>query len=702
MIKNSLFAVALMSLALSVGCAKGGNGAGNGIVVTVTPIPVVGVHLSVTFTATVTGTTNMAVAWTLGGTACTGTPNPCGTIDVNSGVYQAPATVPSPSSVTIVATSRADSTARGETNFTIVPITVSVAPTPAPVDVGHGLVQQFTATAAPDNASQKFTWAVACAQGGAACGALVPDANISGLAVYTAPATAPTGCTSGNCVQVTATATIDTTAVGTAKVLVLSSRISGTYTLRFSGYDNLHQPVAMACSLTFDKNGVFQQGVEDEVLNTGAGGVPHHYTVNSATYVPVANNNNANNTNNAGTLTVDASTSGGPTNTYNAVLDAAGNLRVIELDGNWKGSGSMEEATTTKFANVASLTGTFVFGFTGTDLLGKRVGYVGALPMDGAGHIGLTTPGLLDMNKGGTAESSTNVTGSYTMNNGIGTMTVTANDLPGPPTFTFNLYGISGQAKASNPLTLFAISTDLLATNPAVSGRMVFQDPGTKYDMTALNAAAVSHLTGWANAGSNTTVALVAGTGNSSGGLSGSFDANNAGTIVAAQSFNCTYTTGTGGRYVVTMLGNGNSCTGGLPFVFYASGANRGFLLDQSSAAVMTGAMDPQNNNAIAPSALPSTYAVATVSNATSGVVPMAANFLLTSPGGGVFDVGGTQYPLVQTVTGTYNLHLDGTGPITLTAPAANYVLYTVDASTFEMIDVDTTVKNAAVIFAQQ
>jgi hypothetical protein len=701
MIKNLLFAVALLSLALAGGCAKGGNGGGNGIVVKVSDgeVSQVGVNLSITFTAVVTGTSNTAVAWTLSGTACTGNPNPCGTIDGTTGVYQAPAAAPNPSSVTITATSRADSTARGTLPINIVPITVFVAPTP--VNAGHGLVQQFTATAVPDNVPQKFTWAVSCSQGGTACGTLVQDTNVSGLAVYTAPASPPTGCTSGNCVQVTATSTIDTTGTGTAKVLVLSSRISGTYTLRFSGYDSAHHPTAIAGSLTFDKNGVFQQGMEDVVINTGAGSVPQHYTVNSATFTPVANNNNANNTNNAGTLTVDATTAGGPKNIYNAVLDAAGNLRVIESDGNWTGSGSVEQATPAKFANAASLTGVFVFGFTGTDLNGKRVGYVGLLPMDGAGNIGVTTPGQLDTNKGGTAATSTNVTGSYTMNNGVGTMTVTANDLPGTPTYGFNLYGISGQAKANDPLTLFAISTDLLATNPSVAGRLVFQDPGTKYDATALNAFAVSHLTGLDNTGSTTLVSLTSAAGNSSGNFSGIFDANDAGMIVAAQGFNCTYTTGTGGRYVVTMLGTGSSCTGGVPVVLYASGTNRGFLLDQSSA-VMTGAMDPQQNNAFAPSQLPSTYAVATVSNATSGVVPMAATLLLTSLDSQTHKVAGTQYPGAQTVTGTYGLSNNGVGAITLTAPAANYVIYTLDATTLEIIDVDTTVKNAAVIFAQE
>ena len=65
--------------------------------------------------------------------------------------------------------------------------------------------------------------------------------------------------------------------------------------------------------------------------------------------------------------------------------------------------------------------------------------------------------------------------------------------------------------------------------------------------------------------------------------------------------------------------------------MLYASGANRGFLLDQSSAAVMTGGMDPQDGNVVAPSQLPGTYAAATANTATSGVVPTAANLLLTS-----------------------------------------------------------------------
>jgi hypothetical protein len=322
---------------------------------------------------------------------------------------------------------------------------------------------------------------------------------------------------------------------------------------------------------------------------------------------------------------------------------------------------------------------------------------------------GTISGGQLDSNDNGATNGvcgtpPCNVGGAYQADGsiaGLWHLTLTAGI-----TQHFNFYVGSGATgtNTKSPLALYAISTDPIdATHPALSGRMLFQDPGVTYDKTALNSDSVSHLTGVDSTGSNTMVSLVEGTGDGNGNFSETFDANNAGTIAkaAAQASPCTYTTGTGGRYVVTLLGTGSSCTGGLPFVFYASGANRGFLLDQSSAAVLTGAMEPQGGT-FAPSALPGAYVVGTVSNATSGIIPIVANLLLTSPGNQTYNVAGTQYPGPVAVTGTYTLMLGGTGTITLTSPTANYVIYATDTTHFEMIDVDTSVTNPAVIFAQQ
>ncbi len=685
MAKNFLLALALLSLALAGGCAKGGNGAGNGIVIHVSDgnLPVIYATASVTFTAMVSGTSNPAVAWSLSGTACTGNPNPCGMIDANSGVYQAPAAVPNPPSVTVTATSRADSTARGALGFNIVPVTVSV--TPSPVEVGHGLVQQFTAVASPDNAPQTFTWT--CTVGGGACANFA--SSTSGVAVYTAQE-APCG---NGCVTVSAVSTVDPagcadpTDCTIAKVSVVASRlVAGSYALRFSGFDASNNPRAVAGTITVAGNGTIS-GVEDLLTSSG----PAQHMITGGSYTPSVLNDN--NTNNAGTLKL---TTGAFPDQYQVVLDAMGDFQLLEADGNGKGSGVMQKSAMNQFNAAAQ---TFVFGFTGVDSHGMRVGFAGLLPLDGVGAI--KTGAMLDSNDNGTAMNSP-AGGSYKLDlaiDGLWHMTVTT-----ATTQHFDFFVAGGQtSKVPNPLTLYAISTDPVdATHPALSGAMEFQDPNTTYDQTALNAFAVSNLTGL-DTGSNTMVSLVLAAGSSNGNISGSFDANNAGTIVAAQSFACTYTSGTSGRYVITLLGNGSICTApALPFVFYASGANRGFLLDQSSPAVMTGAMDPQDTSVIAPTQLPGTYAAVTESGATSGVSPTAANLLLTSTGNQTFRVAGTQYPGAQTVTGTYNLSFNGTGPITLTAPAASYVFYAVDATHLEMIDVEAAVTNAAVVFAQQ
>jgi hypothetical protein len=53
-------------------------------------------------------------------------------------------------------------------------------------------------------------------------------------------------------------------------------------------------------------------------------------------------------------------------------------------------------------------------------------------------------------------------------------------------------------------------------------------------------------------------------------------------------------------------------------------------------------------------------------------------------------------------VSGSYTLLLTGTGTMVLTAPPTNYVMYVIDASHFELIDVDASNRNPSVIFAQQ
>ncbi|MGC2802780.1 MAG: IPT/TIG domain-containing protein, partial [Candidatus Acidiferrum sp.] len=85
--------------------------------------------LSQQFTATVTGTTNAVVSWSVnnvpGGNSTTGTIS-------SAGRYTAPASLPNPNSVTIQATSSADSSASGSGEVTLLnptPVLTSINPT---------------------------------------------------------------------------------------------------------------------------------------------------------------------------------------------------------------------------------------------------------------------------------------------------------------------------------------------------------------------------------------------------------------------------------------------------------------------------------------------------------------------------------------------------------------------------------------------
>jgi hypothetical protein len=85
--------------------------------------------LSQPFTATVTGTSNTNVTWQVNGV--TGGLPTTGTIS-STGVYTAPAILPSPNSVTIQAASAADSSAAGQSAVTLwnpTPVIASVSPT---------------------------------------------------------------------------------------------------------------------------------------------------------------------------------------------------------------------------------------------------------------------------------------------------------------------------------------------------------------------------------------------------------------------------------------------------------------------------------------------------------------------------------------------------------------------------------------------
>jgi hypothetical protein len=631
--------------------------------------------------------------------------------------------VPSDNGVTIVATSQSDSSLQGGDAITIVDITTAVAPVSP--NVGVGLSQQFTAIATPDNALQTFTWT--CTANGASCANFAWTASHNnspnGTATYTP--TSSEKCGSG-CVQISAQALGDPNECAnnpkdctSGQPVVVASRVSGIYAFRFSGYDNSGNQVLVAGTFTVASGGSIS-GVEDELTSNGP---QNAIPITGGSYTPTSSNN-------SGALTL---TTGTYPNTYRVVLDGAGDIQMIEADGHGSGSGVAELTTASNKFNSAQ---TFAFGFTGVDSSTNRIGYAGLIPMDGSGNV---TGGMVDINDNGSTSnicsSPCGVSGTYTYNTSAnaGSLVLTV----GSVTQHFDFFVANGSANANN-LTLYAISTDALdATHPGISGTMAIQNPKATYNNKTFSGASVSALTG-SNGNVSLTLGSADGTSSGTGGtgnFTGTFDWNNNGVVVSVPplpapcaspkicSFAYTYGTApssaTNGRYTFQMLGKPNAtptAVAPLTFILYASGANRGFLLDQSSSAVMTGTMTaPQppkgNGGFFANATMTGTYAVATNSNTLSNTATCSAltscdatmNLLLTSPGSSVFNVTGTEYPGNQSVSWTYNVQTSGLGTLSPVSPATTptFDFYAVTGTDFYLIEVDQGVPSPILFMAQ-
>jgi hypothetical protein len=713
MMKNLLFALALLGVALWTGCATGGGGHGGGVQVSVADgnVGQVAVTLTLQFTATVTGTSNHAVTWSVrqNGSNC----STCGTIDAN-GLYTAPVTAPASAAVDIVATSQADSSRSGSLGVTVLQVTVNVTPKLSnPVIVAKGSKQQFSARALPDvdARAEHFTWSLVCDAGANLCGTI--DA---GTGLYTAPNAVPNPATA----HVTATSTIDATGFATSDITIANSRLSGnsTYAFRLSGYDATG-PIAIAGNFATSSSGAIIGGTQDELTSTAS---VIRTILNTSTLAIDSNVH--------GTLTLNTSAGG---RIYKVAFNADGDGRMIELDGTGRrASGEIIQANTGKFKTSALPAGSsFVFGLTGIDPALNRAGFAGLFKPDGAGGI---TAGMLDINENGTISLMDAIdpllSGYDIQSDGRGTMSLTDND--SGKTYNYAVYVTNGvTSKAANPLTLFAISTDDPQVAPAVSGTIVFQDPDPGYVNSEFTDFWVAGLTGVDSTG-KTKVSLTNGSGDGSGKLNGFYDFNNAGTssingkkTITNYAYAATAASGSGkGRYELDLLGDptANPVVAPVHFVLYSSALSRGFLLQIDTThdrfAVYTGTMDPQPIRNLGPSELGGSLALATANAGSTDASQVEMNLLMQSlvpdftltGAQDETDSGGSN--AAQALTGTYTVSVDGTGTMKITPSgqsAQNYVTYVIDnpkpdnmIQHFLMMNVDPSNTDPAIIVGER
>ena len=164
------------------------------------------------FTPTVTGSSNTSVTWAVSGAGCSGAA--CGTISLG-GLYTAPASVPSPATLSVTVTSVADPTKSASASVTLVAaaaVLLSISPTSASVPTAG--TDSFTATVT-GTTNTAVKWSLTGAGcSGSSCGSL---ATTSLSAVFQAPNVAPSPAS----VKVVATSVADASKTASADVLII-------------------------------------------------------------------------------------------------------------------------------------------------------------------------------------------------------------------------------------------------------------------------------------------------------------------------------------------------------------------------------------------------------------------------------------------------------------------------------------------------
>jgi hypothetical protein len=212
----ALSLIALSILLFSGGCKSGT--AGKVVTVTVGPTGVnVVIGKSLQFNATVLDTFNTAVTWTVAGGSANGSIS-------SNGMYTAPATVPVPAQVVIIATSEKDTSKTGTATVTITtksaPSNVTVQVSPSTASIASYSTQLFTAIVT-GSTNTNVTWLVNGQQGGSRTLGF-----ISSTGFYVAPGNVPTASDGGGgnvatTLTVTAVASANTNATGSSTVTIV-------------------------------------------------------------------------------------------------------------------------------------------------------------------------------------------------------------------------------------------------------------------------------------------------------------------------------------------------------------------------------------------------------------------------------------------------------------------------------------------------
>ncbi len=567
------------------------------IVVTVSP-EAVWLHSGQTqqFTATVANHVNKAVTWSVSGTNCSGVD--CGTVDA-SGLYTAPALIPSNVAVSVNATPVADSSRLDPATVNLIPVSVTLSPKTASVAVNA--TEQFTATVA-GSSNHNITWSVSgsgCS--GSACGTIATNG------LYTAPGAVPS-----STVTVQATSVADPAKSDTATVTISASsdaKLAGPYAFSYVGYDAAGRAWFATGSFVADGQGSLTGLMDANGSTVGSLALKTGF---SGTYEVYAAGNR-------GQVVFNVP---GTAMTFKFSMNSADSGHMIRFDSSGSyGSGSFKRQTTADF-ELSKLNGDYVLGLSGTNSAGnERSAAVGRLHTDGAGGISNTEVDSAEA--AGTSQHFT-FEGNFALNaatgaaNGRGTLTMVVAGL-GTASYSFYLV---------NQDEAFLLNTDPRSVDaPMLTGSMLRQTGGP-FSTFSVQGTAAFYLVGSTMDNPRRPAVMVGQFGFHSGTGVASYTFNKGGTEMGSGGYDAVATVEANGRGVWTSASLGSH-------VFYLASPRRGFHMHLASPGtnVWYGAFEPQSGAPFSPDVFVGDFYGGTTLAPTSGLA--YATGIVTADGNG-------------------------------------------------------------------
>jgi hypothetical protein len=656
------------------------------ISVTISPATVsVNVVTSQVFSVSITGGTNSVAIWKVNNIA--GGNDAIGRIDSN-GLYHAPVTVPSPSTVNVTAVSFEDQSVFATSTVTITPAPVVAITSPsAPVTVASGSANTVTFTATETGGTTNIIlWAVGQAGQLPTPGGNATVGTITASGVYSPPLTPPIGQT----VMVTASAEDSPTSTASLSVTISgysTSSLQGQFAFSMAG-SNASGHFFRAGTFIADGAGHLDGVLED--VNSASG----------ATTSPIST---------TGTYTVGTDSRGtlqfndGLTPaTFDFVLVSGTQLQIIGFDATGTASGQANAQTASVFAStpLSALSGTYVFDFSGVDGA-NGLSQIGEFKADGAGNV---ENGSIDINDGGTLSplpfqifgNTTTCTPpsqpapplpalstySISSNGGRGTLaltTINPSTCAAGPSFTLNFYVVSRGAAEF-------VGTDIVKQ---VAGYTSQQAPNATFDVTALKGNYAFLLAGSGLGGTIATAGSFLADGN--GHItSGVVDENVVGPSgapapdlpILANAAGDSYTVASNGRGTATFTTAGRTYT----FVFYVGpvGTNTTAVFQETDSGIASdGNFTLQQSAAFTLASIQGNYAIET--SGISGSSLQVSTGQIDANGAGAVtsgnidtNTGGTLAP-AQPVTGSYSAPATtGRATLALNSSAPNDAVYVV------------------------